>query len=108
MYDLFLNEQPEAFMDGSHIYIETLEDLVKSSDERAKRLRVSGIPFVNPFVACLITSDRVGENRIAETEGPVFPAKSCVRIGNGPLAILCPFTHQSPTGTKMPLAALLP
>ena len=47
---------------------------MKSSDERAKRLRLFGIPFVNLFVVGSITSDGVDENWIAETEGPVFPA----------------------------------
>lgn len=60
LYDLFFKEQPEALKNGSHIYgIETREELVKSSEELAKRLGFSGMSFLNLSVADSITSDKL-------------------------------------------------
>ncbi|MFY1893339.1 class I SAM-dependent methyltransferase [Achromobacter xylosoxidans] len=60
LYDLFFKEQPEALKKGSHIYgIETREELVKSSEELAKRLGFGGMSFLNLSVAESITSDRL-------------------------------------------------
>ena len=60
LYDLFFKEQPEALKNGSHIYgIETREELVKSSEELAKRLAFSGMSFLNLSVADSITSDKL-------------------------------------------------
>ncbi|CUI42666.1 SAM-dependent methyltransferase [Achromobacter xylosoxidans] len=60
LYDLFFKEQPEALKNGSHIYgIETREELVKSSEELAKRLGCGGMSFLNLSVAESITSDKL-------------------------------------------------
>jgi len=60
LYDLFFKEQPEALKNGSHIYgIETREELVKSSEELAKRLGFGGMSFLNLSVAESITSDKL-------------------------------------------------
>ena len=60
LYDLFFKEQPEALKNGSHIYgIETREELVKSSEELAKRLGFAGMSFLNLSVADSITSDKL-------------------------------------------------
>lgn len=60
LYDLFFKEQPEALKNGSHIYgIETREELVKSSEELAKRLGFDGMSFLNLSVAESITSDKL-------------------------------------------------
>ncbi|WP_241073665.1 class I SAM-dependent methyltransferase [Achromobacter insuavis] len=60
LYDLFFKEQPEAQKTGSHIYgIETREELVKSSEELAKRLGFDGMSFLNLSVADSITSDKL-------------------------------------------------
>ncbi|BEG74218.1 class I SAM-dependent methyltransferase [Achromobacter xylosoxidans] len=60
LYDLFFKEQPEAQKNGSHIYgIETREELVKSSEELAKRLGFGGMSFLNLSVAESITSDKL-------------------------------------------------
>lgn len=60
LYDLFFKEQPEALQNGSHIYgIETREELVKSSEELAKRLGFTGMSFLNLSVADSITSDKL-------------------------------------------------
>lgn len=60
LYDLFFKEQPEAQKNGSHIYgIETREELVKSSEELAKRLGFGGMSFLNLSVADSITSDKL-------------------------------------------------
>jgi hypothetical protein len=60
LYDLFFKEQPEALANGSHIYgIETREELVKSSEELAKRLGFAGMSFLNLSVADSITSDKL-------------------------------------------------
>ncbi|ASC67224.1 SAM-dependent methyltransferase [Achromobacter denitrificans] len=60
LYDLFFKEQPEALANGSHIYgIETREELVKSSEELAKRLGFGGMSFLNLSVADSITSDKL-------------------------------------------------
>ncbi|QKH38322.1 methyltransferase [Achromobacter pestifer] len=60
LYDLFFKEQPEALANGSHIYgIETREELVKSSEELAKRLGFDGMSFLNLSVADSITSDKL-------------------------------------------------
>ena len=60
LYDLFFKEQPEALKNGSHIYgIETREELVKSSEELAKRLGFGGTSFLNLSVADSITSDKL-------------------------------------------------
>ncbi|MCP1402830.1 class I SAM-dependent methyltransferase [Achromobacter insolitus] len=60
LYDLFFKEQPEALKNGSHIYgIETREELVKSSEELAKRLGFTGMSFLNLSVADSITSDKL-------------------------------------------------
>ncbi|WP_251879697.1 SAM-dependent methyltransferase [Achromobacter sp. Marseille-Q4954] len=60
LYDLFFKEQPEALRNGSHIYgIETREELVKSSEELAKRLGFGGMSFLNLSVADSITSDKL-------------------------------------------------
>lgn len=60
LYDLFFKEQPEAQKNGSHIYgIETREELVKSSEELAKRLGFDGMSFLNLSVAESITSDKL-------------------------------------------------
>lgn len=60
LYDLFFKEQPEAQKAGSHIYgIETREELVKSSEELAKRLGFDGMSFLNLSVAESITSDKL-------------------------------------------------
>lgn len=60
LYDLFFKEQPDALKNGSHIYgIETREELVKSSEELAKRLRFGGMSFLNLSVAESITSDKL-------------------------------------------------
>lgn len=60
LYDLFFKEQPEALKNGSHIYgIETREELVKSSEELAKRLDFGGMSFLNLSVAESITSDKL-------------------------------------------------
>ncbi|OAE50543.1 SAM-dependent methyltransferase [Achromobacter insolitus] len=60
LYDLFFKEQPEALKNGSHIYgIETRQELVKSSEELAKRLGFTGMSFLNLSVADSITSDKL-------------------------------------------------
>lgn len=60
LYDLFFKEQKDAVKSGSHIYgIETREELVKSSEELAKRLGFGGMSFLNLSVAESITSDRL-------------------------------------------------
>lgn len=60
LYDLFFKEQAEALKNGSHIYgIETREELVKSSEELAKRLGFGGMSFLNLSVAESITSDKL-------------------------------------------------
>ncbi|AMG46332.1 class I SAM-dependent methyltransferase [Achromobacter ruhlandii] len=60
LYDLFFKEQPDALKNGSHIYgIETREELVKSSEELAKRLGFGGMSFLNLSVAESISSDRL-------------------------------------------------
>ncbi|WP_454695089.1 class I SAM-dependent methyltransferase [Achromobacter aegrifaciens] len=60
LYDLFFKEQPEALKNGSHIYgIETREELVKASEELAKRLGFGGMSFLNLSVADSITSDKL-------------------------------------------------
>lgn len=60
LYDLFFKEQPEALKNGSHIYgIETREELVKSSEELAKRLGFGAMSFLNLSVADSITSDKL-------------------------------------------------
>ncbi|MFY1972397.1 class I SAM-dependent methyltransferase, partial [Achromobacter dolens] len=60
LYDLFFKEQPDALKNGSHIYgIETREELVKSSEEPAKRLNFGGMSFLNLSVAESITSDKL-------------------------------------------------
>lgn len=60
LYDLFFKEQPEEQKAGSHIYgIETREELVKSSEELAKRLGFDGMSFLNLSVAESITSDKL-------------------------------------------------
>lgn len=60
LYDLFFKEQKDAVGNGSHIYgIETREELVKSSEELAKRLGFGGMSFLNLSVAESITSDRL-------------------------------------------------
>lgn len=60
LHDLFFKEQPEALKNGSHIYgIETREELVKSSEELAKRLGFGGMSFLNLSVADSITSDKL-------------------------------------------------
>lgn len=60
LYDLFFKEQKDAVGNGSHIYgIETREELVKSSEELAKRLGFDGMSFLNLSVAESITSDRL-------------------------------------------------
>ncbi|NMK44803.1 SAM-dependent methyltransferase [Achromobacter sp. Bel] len=60
LYDLFFKEQKDAVGNGSHIYgIETREELVKSSEELAKRLGFEGMSFLNLSVAESITSDKL-------------------------------------------------
>ncbi len=60
LYDLFFKEQKDAVGNGSHIYgIETREELVKSSEELAKRLGFGGMSFLNLSVAESITSSRL-------------------------------------------------
>ncbi len=60
LYDLFFKDQPEALKNGSHIYgIETREELVKSSEELAKRLGFDGMSFLNLSVAESITSNKL-------------------------------------------------
>ncbi|EFF74737.1 class I SAM-dependent methyltransferase [Achromobacter piechaudii] len=60
LYDLFFKEQKDAVGNGSHIYgIETREELVKSSEELAKRLGFGGMSFLNLSVAESINSDRL-------------------------------------------------
>ncbi|CAB3701483.1 Uncharacterised protein [Achromobacter denitrificans] len=60
LYDLFFKEQTETLKNGSHIYgIETREELVKSSEELAKRLGFGGMSFLNLSVADSITSDKL-------------------------------------------------
>ncbi|RBL84790.1 SAM-dependent methyltransferase [Streptomyces cavourensis] len=60
LYDLFFKEQKDAAKSGSHIYgIETREELVKSSEELAKRLGFDGMSFLNLSVAESITSDKL-------------------------------------------------
>lgn len=60
LYDLFFKEQKDAVGNGSHIYgIETREELVKSSEELAKRLGFAGMSFLNLSVAESITSDKL-------------------------------------------------
>lgn len=60
LYDLFFKEQKDAVGNGSHIYgIETREELVKSSEELAKRLGFEGMSFLNLSVAESINSDRL-------------------------------------------------
>lgn len=60
LYDLFFKDQPEALKNGSHIYgIETREELVKSSEELARRLGFGGMSFLNLSVAESITSDKL-------------------------------------------------
>jgi len=60
LYDLFFKEQKDAIGNGSHIYgIETREELVKSSEELAKRLGFAGMAFLNLSVAESITSDKL-------------------------------------------------
>ena len=63
LYDLFFKDQPEALKNGSHIFgIETREELVKSSEELAKRLGFGGMSFLNLSVAESITSDKLPES----------------------------------------------
>ncbi|MCW3154839.1 SAM-dependent methyltransferase [Achromobacter spanius] len=60
LYDLFFKEQKDAVGNGSRIYgIETREELVKSSEELAKRLGFGGMSFLNLSVAESITSDQL-------------------------------------------------
>ncbi|MBR8655918.1 SAM-dependent methyltransferase [Achromobacter sp. Marseille-Q0513] len=60
LHDLFFKEQPQAQQQGSHIYgIETREELVKSSEELARRLGFGGMSFLNLSVAESITSDKL-------------------------------------------------
>ena len=60
LYDLFFKAQKDAVGNGSHIYgIETREELVKSSEELAKRLGFDGMSFLNLSVAESITSDKL-------------------------------------------------
>jgi hypothetical protein len=60
LYDLFFKEQKDAVGNGSHIYgIETREELVKSSEELAKRLGFGGMSFLNLSAAESITSSRL-------------------------------------------------
>jgi hypothetical protein len=60
LYDLFFKEQKDAVGNGSHIYgIETREELVKLSEELAKRLGFAGMSFLNLSVAESITSSRL-------------------------------------------------
>lgn len=60
LYDLFFKNQPETLKNGSHIYgIETREELVKSSEDLAKRLGFGGMSFLNLSVAESITSDKL-------------------------------------------------
>ncbi|MCD0499372.1 SAM-dependent methyltransferase [Achromobacter sp. MY14] len=60
LYDLFFKEQKDAVGNGSHIYgIETREELVKSSEELAKRLGFGGMSLLNLSVAESITSDKL-------------------------------------------------
>jgi len=60
LYDLFFKDQPEALKNGSHIFgIETREELVKSSEELAKRLGFGGMSFLNLSVAESITSNKL-------------------------------------------------
>ncbi|WP_313371049.1 SAM-dependent methyltransferase [Achromobacter animicus] len=60
LFDLFFKDQPEALKNGSHIYgIETREELVKSSEELAKRLGFDGMSFLNLSVAESITSNKL-------------------------------------------------
>ncbi|MFF7397570.1 class I SAM-dependent methyltransferase [Achromobacter sp. NPDC008082] len=60
LYDLFFKEQKDAVGNGSHIYgIETREELVKSSEELAKRLGFGRMSFLNLSVAESITSSRL-------------------------------------------------
>ncbi|OAE63380.1 SAM-dependent methyltransferase [Achromobacter mucicolens] len=60
LYDLFFKDQPDALKNGSHIYgIETREELVKSSEDLAKRLGFGGMSFLNLSVAESITSDKL-------------------------------------------------
>lgn len=60
LYDLFFKEQKDAVGNRSHIYgIETREELVKSSEELAKRLGFGGMSFLNLSVADSITSDKL-------------------------------------------------
>jgi hypothetical protein len=60
LYDLFFKEQKDAVGNGSHIYgIETREELVKLSEELAKRLGFAGMSFLNLSVAESITSDKL-------------------------------------------------
>jgi len=60
LYDLFFKEQKDAVGNGSHIYgIETREELVKSSEDLAKRLGFGGMSFLNLSVAESITSSRL-------------------------------------------------
>ncbi|WP_286900269.1 class I SAM-dependent methyltransferase [Achromobacter sp. UBA2119] len=60
LYDLFFKDQPEALKNGSHIFgIETREELVKSSEELAKRLGFDGMSFLNLSVAESITSNKL-------------------------------------------------
>lgn len=60
LYDLFFKDQKDAVGNGSHIYgIETREELVKSSEELAKRLGFGGMSFLNLSVAESITSDKL-------------------------------------------------
>lgn len=60
LYDLFFKDQPEALKNGSHIYgIETREELVKSSEDLAKRLGFGGMSFLNLSVAESITSNKL-------------------------------------------------
>ena len=60
LYDLFFKDQPEALKNGSHIYgIETREELVKSSEDLARRLGFGGMSFLNLSVAESISSDKL-------------------------------------------------
>ncbi len=60
LYDLFFKDQSEALKSGSHIFgIETREELVKSSEELAKRLGFDGMSFLNLSVAESITSNKL-------------------------------------------------
>ncbi|KOF54509.1 SAM-dependent methyltransferase [Achromobacter sp. DMS1] len=60
LYDLFFKEQPDAAKSGSRIYgIETREELVRSSEELAKRLGFAGMSFLNLSVADSIASDKL-------------------------------------------------